>query len=66
MYKRQALGYTPQTTNTTYSVATTSKDGLMSSTDKAKLTNLRRIWKGTSSSPPSGWVDGDIYVQYEE
>ena len=61
-----ALGYTPPTTNTTYSVATTSKDGLMSSTDKAKLTNLRRIWKGTSSSPPSGWVDGDIYVQYEE
>ena len=61
-----ALGYTPPTTNTTYSVATTSKDGLMSSTDKAKLTNLRRIWKGTSSSPPSGWVDGDIYIQYEE
>lgn len=61
-----ALGYTPPTTNTTYSVATTSKDGLMSSTDKTKLTNLRRIWKGTSSSPPSGWVDGDIYVQYEE
>ena len=61
-----ALGYTPPTTNTTYSVATTSKDGLMSSTDKTKLNNLRRIWKGTSSSPPSGWVDGDIYVQYEE
>lgn len=61
-----ALGYTPPTTNTTYSVATTSKDGLMSSTDKAKLTNLRIIWKGTSSSPPSEWVDGDIYVQYEE
>lgn len=52
--------------NTTYTVATTSKNGLMSSTDKTKLTNLRRIWKGTSSSPPSGWVDGDIYVQYEE
>lgn len=52
--------------NTTYGVATTSKNGLMSSSDKTKLTNLRRIWKGTSSSPPSGWVDGDIYVQYEE
>ena len=51
--------------NTTYGVASTSSNGLMSSTDKAKLTNLRRIWKGTSSSPPSGWVDGDIYVQYE-
>lgn len=52
--------------NTTYEVASTSADGLMSSSDKTKLTNLRRIWKGTSSSPPSGWVDGDIYVQYEE
>lgn len=52
--------------NTTYGVASTSADGLMSSSDKTKLTNLRRIWKGTSSSPPSGWVDGDIYVQYEE
>ncbi len=52
--------------NTTYGVASTSANGLMSSTDKTKLNNLRRIWKGTSSSPPSGWVDGDIYVQYEE
>lgn len=52
--------------NTTYEVASTSSNGLMSSSDKTKLTNLRRIWKGTSSSPPSGWVDGDIYVQYEE
>ena len=51
--------------NTTYGVASTSSNGLMSSSDKTKLTNLRRIWKGTSSSPPSGWVDGDIYVQYE-
>lgn len=61
-----ALGYTPPTTNTTYTVATTSKNGLMSSNDKAKVDNLRRIYKGTSSSPPSGWVDGDIYIQYEE
>ena len=35
-----ALGYTPPTTNTTYSVATTSANGLMSSTDKSKLDNL--------------------------
>lgn len=52
--------------NTTYEVASTSANGLMSSSDKTKLTNLRRIWKGTSPNPPSGWVDGDIYVQYEE
>lgn len=32
-----ALGYTPPTTNTTYGVATTSTDGLMSAGDKAKL-----------------------------
>ena len=52
--------------NTTYSVATTSKNGLMSSNDKAKVDNLRRIYKGTSASAPSDWVDGDIYIQYEE
>lgn len=32
-----ALGYTPPTTNTTYSAATSSANGLMSSADKAKL-----------------------------
>ena len=32
-----ALGYTPPTTNTTYGVATSSADGLMSSTDKANF-----------------------------
>lgn len=32
-----ALGYTPPTTNTTYSVATTSANGLMSASDKTKL-----------------------------
>lgn len=32
-----ALGYTPPTTNTTYNVATTSANGLMSSTDKTNL-----------------------------
>lgn len=38
-----ALGYTPPTTNTTYSAATTSKDGLMSSTDKTKLNGVGTI-----------------------
>lgn len=32
-----ALGYTPPTTNTTYGVATTSANGLMSSTDKKRV-----------------------------
>lgn len=35
-----ALGYTPPTTNTTYSEATTSSNGLMSSVDKSKLDNV--------------------------
>jgi hypothetical protein len=35
-----ALGYTPPTTNTTYSNATTSAAGLMSSDDKSKLNGI--------------------------
>ena len=35
-----ALGYTPPTTNTTYSAATTSTAGLMSATDKSKLNGI--------------------------
>lgn len=35
-----ALGYTPPTTDTTYSVATTSANGLMSSSDKSKLDGI--------------------------
>lgn len=35
-----ALGYTPPTTNTTYSTATTSANGLMSSSDKTKLDGI--------------------------
>ena len=35
-----ALGYTPPTTNTTYSAATTSAAGLMSAADKTKLDGI--------------------------
>ena len=35
-----ALGYTPPTTNTTYSAATTSTAGLMSAADKTKLDGI--------------------------
>lgn len=35
-----ALGYTPPTTNTSYGVATSSSNGLMSSTDKSKLDKI--------------------------
>ena len=44
-----ALGYTPPTTNTTYSTATTSANGLMSSTDKTKL-EATNIAYGTCST----------------
>ena len=49
-------------TNTTYDVATTSKNGLMSSTDKDKLDKTRPITISTSA--PSGGNDGDIWIQY--
>lgn len=49
-------------TNTTYGVATTSKNGLMSSMDKAKLDKTRPITISTSA--PSGGNDGDIWIQY--
>lgn len=39
-----ALGYTPIQTDTTYDVATTSKDGLMSAEDKVKLDETR-LWR---------------------
>ena len=62
-----ALGYTPPTTNTTYSVATTSANGLMSSTDKSKLdgiaTNANNYSHPTSSGNkhiPSGGSSGQI------
>lgn len=38
-----ALGYTPSTTDTTYSVVTTSTNGLMSSVDKSKLDGLATV-----------------------
>ena len=46
-----ALGYTPPTTNTTYSAATTSAAGLMSAADKTKLDGISKsmeILKGDS------------------
>lgn len=44
-----ALGYTPPTTNTTYSVATTSANGLMSAADKIK-SDATNIAYGTCST----------------
>ena len=65
-----ALGYTPPTTNTTYNVATTSANGLMSSTDKSKLdgvatgaqVNVIETIKvnGTALTPSSKAVNIDI------
>ena len=63
-----ALGYTPPTTDTTYSAATTSAAGLMSASDKSKLDGIASgatknvITYGTSN--PSGGSDGNIYFKH--
>lgn len=54
--------------NTTYGIATTSANGLMSASDKTKLNGIATsatrnvINRGTSA--PSGGSNGDIYIQY--
>lgn len=45
-----ALGYTPPTQDTTYSVATTSANGLMSSTDKSKLDSISYSYDSTTET----------------
>lgn len=60
-----ALGIPAQDTNTTYSVATQSANGLMSAADKKKLdgmvvANFNRVTVGTSA--PSNPQKGDIWI----
>lgn len=54
--------------NTTYGVATTSANGLMSASDKTKLngiaTGATKNVIRTGTSAPSGGSNGDIYIQY--
>lgn len=59
-----ALGYTPPTTNTTYSEVTTSSDGLMSSEDKAKLDGITESADSVSftQSLTSGTEIGTIKI----
>lgn len=45
-----ALGYTPPEQDTTYSVATTSANGLMSSTDKTKLNRISSSYDATTET----------------
>lgn len=66
-----ALGYTPPTENTTYTVATQTSDGLMSSADKIKLDGMEGGGGGgitvdteSVSLPASGWtLSGETYTQ---
>lgn len=68
-----ALGYTPPTTDTTYSAATTSAAGLMSASDKTKLNGItsgatkNSISLGTSQSASSTSFDSteitDPYIK---
>lgn len=48
-------------TDTTYSAATTSVDGLMSATDKTKINRLQGIV--VSATQPTNQVSGDIWLQ---
>lgn len=54
--------------NTTYNVASSKSDGLMSAANKAKLDGIAAgatknvIKSGTAA--PSGGSNGDIYIQY--
>lgn len=54
-----ALGYTPPATDTTYDVATSTSNGLMSADDKKKLDKLRDVNSGNSL--PSSGSEGDIF-----
>jgi hypothetical protein len=65
-----ALGYTPPTSNTTYAVATTAANGLMSSSDKTKMDGIaegaNNYVHPTATSKASGLykvaVDGTGHV----
>ncbi len=48
-----------------YAEATSSEQGLMSATDKAKLDSLPNFYSGTDSEPTGTFVEGDIYFQLE-
>ena len=50
-----ALGYTPPTTNTTYSDATQSTHGLMTASDKKKLDGIASGATAVTDSTVSGW-----------
>ncbi len=47
--------------NTTYTAATTSKDGLMSKTDKAKLDGIHNVY--IQADQPSNLAAGDLWIQ---
>lgn len=55
-----ALGYTPPTTNTTYGVATTSANGLMSSSDKSKLDKVSGVYYIVGTGTTEGVWLGEL------
>ena len=62
-----ALGYTPPTTNTTYGTATTSADGLMSSSDKVKLNGIEtgaqvNTITGVKGNAESSYRTGNVNI----
>lgn len=57
-----ALGYTPPTTNTTYSLATESANGLMSASDKKTLNTLATKLEGTLSAGSTSITLSSSYI----
>lgn len=58
----KALGYTPPTTNTTYSNATTSTAGLMSADDKNYINILKKyFYKGSEDNYLAAQTNGSKY-----
>lgn len=61
-----ALGYTPSQTDTTYEVATTSTNGLMSSTDKTKLDGIETGATANTASSTTPLANGTATVGTED
>ena len=60
-----ALGYTPPTENTTYGLASTSANGLMSAADKTKLDGVVTYQANLNPNYTSGTLLGTLWTNYE-
>lgn len=61
-----ALGYTPPEQDTTYDVATTSSNGLISAADKTKLDNLGIMYDASTETVSMSLGSGTIILEQDE